>query len=261
MSGHPRDKKKPVEGEEKRGALEERMEDIGKSLQGGKADRRGGKEVSALPNRNQRATNSRIMPYPNAMKPNISTLRPHCLAKDRLQKWRPLRARENSTTGITEADMTRVAEVLQFSWEESTKIMYGSGLLAFHVFCDKRNIAEERRAPVHHSVLSAFIANLAGAYSGKTIRNYVWGLRAWHILHGAEWTLNFTEVENLLTAADKLTPATSKKLKREPYTPEYIRQIGAGLDLEKPLDGSLCLPDNLFLRNCQAGRIHSRESV
>jgi hypothetical protein len=33
---------------------------------------------------------------------------------------------------------------------------------------------------------------MVGHYSGKTVSNYVNGVRAWHIVHGAEWSLNDT---------------------------------------------------------------------
>ncbi|PPQ82948.1 hypothetical protein CVT24_012852 [Panaeolus cyanescens] len=237
-SGQSEDKKRVVAGAGEVQGVVELVGGAAAREARGQAERRGGKEISNLPV-HQRKTNSRVMPYPNALKPNTSNLRPHCLAGERLQKWKPLQSRENSGIGITDEDMKRIAEVLQFSWEESTKVTYGSGLLVFHVFCDKRGISEERRAPVHADVLSAFIASLAGAYSGKTIRNYVWGIRAWHILHGAEWRLNHTEVEGLLTASDKLTPPSSKSAKREPYTPEYIKQIREGLNLEDPFDAAV----------------------
>ena len=80
----------------------------------------------------------------------------------------------------------------------------------FHVYCDNKVIPETQRAPVSKILLSAFISELAGAYSGKTISNYVYGVRAWHILHGMTWLLKEPETKALLTAASKLTPPSSK---------------------------------------------------
>jgi hypothetical protein len=44
---------------------------------------------------------------------------------------------------ITEEDVKQIEAVLGCSWEESTRVTYSSGLLTFHVYCDKRNIPEE----------------------------------------------------------------------------------------------------------------------
>ncbi|KAF9521252.1 hypothetical protein CPB83DRAFT_733815, partial [Crepidotus variabilis] len=56
-------------------------------------------------------------------------------------------------------------------------------------FCDRKHLPEEQRAPVSQIVMASFIATIAGAYSGKSISNYVQGVRAWHILHGVEWKM------------------------------------------------------------------------
>ncbi|EAU90846.1 hypothetical protein CC1G_11800 [Coprinopsis cinerea okayama7 len=178
------------------------------------------------------------MPYPTLLTPTPSTLRPHCLARERLVKWKPMLATEASEEGISEKDLERVGQVLGLSWEESTKTTYGSGLLAFHVFCDKRKVPEEKRAPVSNNVLAAFIATMAGAYSGKTLRNYVHGIRAWHLLHRVEWLMREDEVERLLKAADKLTPTLSKKQPREPVTPAYMVAVRNHMDLNDSLDAA-----------------------
>ncbi|EGO01088.1 hypothetical protein SERLA73DRAFT_72058 [Serpula lacrymans var. lacrymans S7.3] len=71
---------------------------------------------------------------------------------------------------------------------------YGSGLLIFHTFCNSQNIAEADWAPAHSDLVASFIAALAGQYSNKTIWNYIYGIRAWHILHGLEWRMNEPEI-------------------------------------------------------------------
>lgn len=108
---------------------------------------------------------------------------------------------------------------------------YGSGLLVFHVFCDSRNIREEDRAPISHNLLSIFISELAGSYSKTTIVNYISGIRAWHLLHRLKWETDEAEIEILLRACIKTAPASSKKQKHTPWTPEFITRIHAELDL------------------------------
>lgn len=125
------------------------------------------------------------------------------------------------------------------AWAESTREAYSSGILAYHVFCDKRNIPESQRAPTSQPLIAAFVASLAGSYSGSTISNYIHGIRAWHVLHGLEWKLNPMEMEALLKGAERLTPPTSKRKKRMPYTPEGIAAIRQQLNLEDPFDAAV----------------------
>jgi hypothetical protein len=130
---------------------------------------------------------------------------------------------------------TVVSTVITNAWSEGTRETYGSGILHFHVFCDKQGIAEQQRAPASTVVIAAFISALAGLYAAATIRNYVFGVRAWHILHGIPWQMNQDEVDALLKAAQVLTPATSKKKKREPWMEDYISTVRSMLDLTDPL--------------------------
>ena len=46
----------------------------------------------------------------------------------------------------------------------------------WHIFCDNKRVPEAQRAPAVQSLLSAFVAHLATAYSGKTIANYLNGV-------------------------------------------------------------------------------------
>ncbi|KIJ07648.1 hypothetical protein PAXINDRAFT_90077, partial [Paxillus involutus ATCC 200175] len=127
--------------------------------------------------------------YPSNLTPLPSPLRPHCTAKDRLILWLPANTRTLAINS-TLLDPSRIQDILIQTWADSTRESYGSGLLAFHVFCDAKGIPDFQRAPAHSDLISVFIAYLAGSYSGKTISNYVCGVRAWHILHGQVWSLN-----------------------------------------------------------------------
>lgn len=167
-------------------------------------------------------------PYAPNLTPTPSHLRPHVLAKERLQKWIPLRPSLNET--LSAADSERLKTLLAQGWDNSTLATYGSGLLVFHVFCDSRNINEEERAPISHDLLSVFISELAGSYSKTTIVNYVSGIRAWHLLHRLKWDTDEKELEILLRACIRTAPASSKKPKRTPWTPEFIMRIYAELD-------------------------------
>ena len=144
--------------------------------------------------------------------------------------------------------MTRIQDVICHAWAESTHESYGSGLLVYHVYCDSRLIPEPERAPASSTLISAFIAFAAGSYSGKTIANYVFGVRAWHILHGLEWSLDDMQIDALLKATENLTPSTSKRKKRHPYTVQFICSLRDHLDLDSPLDASVfsCLTTSFY---------------
>ncbi|KAH9022746.1 hypothetical protein EDB83DRAFT_2527434 [Lactarius deliciosus] len=80
---------------------------------------------------------------------------------------------------------------------------------------------------------------MASAYAGKTILNYLNGVRAWHILHSIPWTLNKDEMDTMLRAAAKLMLDTSKRKLHCPYTPDFIAAIKQDMDMETPLDAAI----------------------
>lgn len=125
------------------------------------------------------------------------------------------------------------------AWAHSTREAYGSGILAYHVYCDSKSIGEDMRAPASSELIAAFISGMAGLYSGKTISNYVHGIRAWHILHGVKWDLQDDEIEALMKGANNMTPLSSKRKKRQPYTVDFIAGILLKLNPEDPLDAAV----------------------
>ncbi|KAF9525830.1 hypothetical protein CPB83DRAFT_908917 [Crepidotus variabilis] len=192
-------------------------------------------------------------PYSPSLRPKPSHLRPHVPAKDRLLLWVPLHARnvldqQGRPTNLTADDLDRVKDVLEGAWAESTKETYGSGLLVYHVFCDRKHLPEEQRAPVSQIVMASFIATIAGAYSGKSISNYVQGVRAWHILHGVEWKMKDDEIATMLKAADKATPSGARRPRRTPYTIDFIISIRNHLNLSDPLHAAVyaCLTTTFY---------------
>ena len=143
------------------------------------------------------------------------------------------------TPALSAAELERIKDTMVHAWEEETRATYGSGLLMWHCFCDKKGVPEQQRAPVSQDLLSAFVSHLAAVYSGKTISNYLSGVRAWHILHRVPWTLEKKEMDLMLRAADKLTPDSARRKKRRPYTPGFMEEIGRQLNPETPLDAAV----------------------
>ena len=180
-------------------------------------------------------------PYQQHLTPVPSHLRPHCLAKDRLRQWAPapLVLGQAGTPGSSGVEQERVKDTMLHAWEEDTRVSYGAGLLMWHCFCDVKGVPESERAPTTQALLSTFVAHLASAYLGKTITGYINSVRAWHILNNLPWALEKKAMDTMLRAAEKLTPSTSRRKKRCPYTPAFISAIRSQLDLDKPLDAAV----------------------
>jgi hypothetical protein len=185
--------------------------------------------------------NKNPAPYPLNLTPLPSNFRPHCLARDRLRLWLPVcpLPLAQGHSALSEVERERTKDTMIHAWEEDTRAAYGSGLLMWHCFCDSKGVSEYDRAPATQTLLSAFVAHMAAAYSGKTISNYLNGVRAWHLLHSVPWALEKREMDTMLRAADKLTPNSSKRKKRLPYTPAFITAVQQHLDLENPLDAAV----------------------
>ena len=179
-------------------------------------------------------------PYQQKLTPVPSHCRPHCLARDRLRQWIPAHSHtKSSPTSLSEAEHERIKDTMLHAWEEDTREVYGAGLLMWHCFCNDRDIPEQERAPASQTLLSAFVAHMAAAYLGKTISNYLHGVRAWHALHSIPWQLDKPKMDTMLRAAEKLTPTSSKRKKRRPYTPNFIAALKQQMNLEDPLDAAV----------------------
>jgi len=137
--------------------------------------------------------------------------------------------------------MQKVLDMLSHAWAPGTREAYGAGLLVFRVFCDQKvpPVSKTRGGPADEALLLDFLASCAGAYSGTALKNYFYRIRAWHTLHGLPWTMNDTRITAALTAVERLAPMSSRRPKRELFTPEVITKIRKHLDLRKPLDAAV----------------------
>jgi hypothetical protein len=192
-------------------------------------------------------------PYHNSLTPLPSPLRPHCLARDRLRLWVPAASRSRldhtgSLVSLTDSDIDRILLVIAHCHASSTRECYGSGLLVFHVFCDSRSIPEHQCCPASSVLVLAFLAGCAGLYSGKTLENYFYGIRAWHLLHGLPWSVDQVQASLTLEGAKSLAPSSSSRAKRAPFTVALLLAIRSNLDLSTPLHAAVyaCLTTSFF---------------
>ena len=192
--------------------------------------------------RTRTANPSTTKHYPPNLTPTPSPLRPTCPSKDRLLLWRPTEHThwsDGTIPPLPPTDEERIREVLAEAYSDSTKATYGTGLLVFHVFCDRKGINEIQRAPCGQTLLSNFVSTLIGDYSAQAIENYVYGLRAWHIIHRIPWNVNNIELQTLFASAAKNQPPKSSKAQRPPCTIEDLVTIRENLNPRDPFDAAV----------------------
>ncbi|KAF8961375.1 hypothetical protein BDZ97DRAFT_1610807, partial [Flammula alnicola] len=107
----------------------------------------------------------------------------------------------------------RVLDFMNNAYAPATKESYGTGLLVFHVFCDQKipPVPEHQRGPASEALILEFISSCA-TLSGDAVRNYVYGVKAWHTIHGLPWTVDDTRLSAALTAAERVEPESSLNL-------------------------------------------------
>ena len=59
-----------------------------------------------------------------------------------------------------------------------------------------RDIPEDERCPAPLLLIITFISSCAGSYTGSTLANYVFAVKAWHLLHGATWSMTVPTAKN-----------------------------------------------------------------
>ncbi|KAH7873414.1 uncharacterized protein C8R40DRAFT_1172610 [Lentinula edodes] len=70
---------------------------------------------------------------------------------------------------------------------KTTKEVYAVGLLCYNQFGDLMGISESDRMPASDRLIIGFIGHYAGKVSGKSISNWLSGIRLWHETMGAPW--------------------------------------------------------------------------
>ncbi|KAJ7286577.1 hypothetical protein C8J57DRAFT_1119187, partial [Mycena rebaudengoi] len=165
-----------------------------------------------------------------------SSYRPHVAANQRLLLWttpHSLLAQGRRDAEISRRLQTLMLQELLTSTEQDTRQAYGAGLLRFNQFCDREGISESCRMPASDILLGAFISDHSGKISGKAIRNWLNGLRLWHIYNDADWHGKEGWLPSILKSADK-KGATFKRVPRGPITFDHLRALRSSLDLSTP---------------------------
>ena len=117
-------------------------------------------------------------------------LRPRVAAIDRLFAWQTPHGitHDNFLHQTLPLELAEVAKTsIMGAWAPSTRSTYAAGLLRFNQFCDRWSIPESTRMPASYALLCAFIGEHKGTVSGKTIKSWLSGIRAFHLVNRAEW--------------------------------------------------------------------------
>ena len=162
-----------------------------------------------------------------------SSLRPRVMAVDRLFSWRTPYGLSHDDALLAElppalVDSAKIS--IMGALATSSKSTYAAGLLRFNQFCDRWLISEDARMPASYALLCAFIGNHKGTISGKTIKSWLSGIRAWHLANHAPWYGDDNWVQMARVSANK-EGSRHKRALRAPVSIEHLLVLLSALTL------------------------------
>ena len=82
-----------------------------------------------------------------------------------------------------------IEETLQHykTFERFCPSLYATSTLCITQFCDRWGINEEAQMPASYPLLCTFIGEYKGRQAGNTIRSWLSGIHAWHVINHAPW--------------------------------------------------------------------------
>jgi hypothetical protein len=176
------------------------------------------------------------MPTTSSRAPRLefpTHLRPPVLAANRLSSWTTPYAQQQRSDLESKLPLDLVDKayhVVHSSLAPATRSSYGAGLLRFTQFCDSWRIDEQDRMPASAALLTAFVSQCAGSYSGKTIKSWLAALRSWHIANRAPWNGDDEWVQLARVSGNKQGTAF-KRAPRAPVSLDHLRFLRSKLDI------------------------------
>ena len=170
-----------------------------------------------------------------------SYLRPPVTAAQRLSSWSSpyaLRQRHHIESTLSPSLADLAYRTVQNAFAPSTKSTYAAGVLRFNEFCDMWKVSEEARMPASPALLAAFVGQVRGRYAGGTVRTWLSGIRAWHVMHHADWHGDHEWVHNARVSANKEGTLFRQPL-RAPVSLEHLRILRDAIDLSDPLHAAI----------------------
>ncbi|KAJ3845898.1 hypothetical protein EV368DRAFT_53442, partial [Lentinula lateritia] len=111
---------------------------------------------------------------------------PNVRAADRIHAWSTpysIQKRLEESNSLPAKVIELGEQVMAKGTVKSTKEV----LLCYNQFGDLMGISEDDRMPASDRLIISFIGHYAGKVSGKSISNWLSGLRLWHETMGAPW--------------------------------------------------------------------------
>jgi hypothetical protein len=153
-----------------------------------------------------------------------NSFRPRVMAVDRLFSWRTpyglshdALLRSELPPALAESAKMSITGALAVSLRST----YAAGLLRFNQFCDRWQISEGSRMPASYALLCAFIGNYKGSISGRTVKSWLSGIRAWHLTNHAPWYGDDKWVQMARISANK-EGSRHKRPLRAPVSIEHL---------------------------------------
>ena len=162
-----------------------------------------------------------------------SPFRPRVMAVDRLLSWRTPYGLSHDSSLMTELPSALVESAkmsITGALAISSRSTYAAGLLRFSQFCDRWQISEDARMPASYALLCAFIGNYKGTISGKTIKSWLSGIRAWHFTNHAPWYGDDKWVQMARISANK-EGSRHKRPLRAPVSIEHLLALRRAIDI------------------------------
>lgn len=141
------------------------------------------------------------------------------------------------------------------AWSNGTRAIQRTAMKKFFSFCDANGIAQADRLPSSELLLCAFIATCT-TVAPSTLRNYISGIRAYHIQQGLTW-LGSTRLQYVREGMSK-SPAALSRIKppRPPVTRVMLHKLHDRLDASKPFDACvLACADVAFWGQTRLGEL------
>ena len=151
---------------------------------------------------------------------------------DRSSSWRPERPTTGLPVGLTVEDARRIAEALEASHAESTRLLYAHVWRVWERWCDHRGI---RALPADPAALAAYLVERAAEGTAVVSLNMArTAIRHVHRQHGLPNPAETELVRQVQLGLRRTYGVAPKRLAR-PLTVADVGQIVAAIDRTKPI--------------------------
>lgn len=170
-----------------------------------------------------------------------NSFRPRVMAVDRLFSWHTPYGLSHDESLLAELPPVLVESAkmsIMGALATSSRSTYAAGLLRFNQFCDKWQISEVARMPASYALLCAFIGSYKGTVSGKTVKSWLSGIRAWHLTNHAPWYGDDKWVQMARISANK-EGSRHKRPLRAPVSIEHLLALRRAITISNPFHAAV----------------------